>query len=90
MNARPDLVARRKPNTATPVQFNALKHHAVAVGKRMPTDEQVAGAAALLRALPRSCLTPVAQPDEKKAQEELLRDIQRNNGPAVQRNRSRG
>jgi hypothetical protein len=41
----------------------------------MPTDQSLAQAQKLLAALPRSCLTPAIQPDQQKAEQEVLTEV---------------
>jgi len=46
------------------------------VGATMRTSEELAKAQTLLAAVP-SCVTPVDQPDQKAAQQELARALER-------------
>ncbi len=62
----------RQPEFLNAPQFKDMVAVADRAGKSMPTDQQVASASKVLQALPRSCLTPVMQPDQRKAQQELL------------------
>ena len=67
----------RRPPVATPEQFRALQARAAELGKTLPSDASLSGGTQqLLAALPRSCITPVVQPDEQKAREDLARKAQ--------------
>ena len=86
---------RRAP-VAENAEFRQLQDRAVAVGKSMPTDQQLAQSQQLLAALPRSCLTPRDQealPDQRQAQLnilELLRDSRGRTGSGSGTNTSNG
>jgi hypothetical protein len=45
------------------------------VGKTVPTDQSLAQAQQLLAALPRSCLTPAIQPDQQKAEQQVMMEL---------------
>lgn len=60
-----------RPPVATPAEFASLQMRAAQIGKSMPTDEQLANTQQLLQALPRSCLTPVVEPDQIAAQKAI-------------------
>jgi predicted Zn-dependent protease len=65
---------RQRP-VADDAEFRQLQQRAVAVGKNMPTDQQLAQSQQLLAALPRSCLTPRDQealPDQRQAQLNII------------------
>jgi hypothetical protein len=66
----------RRPPIASPEQFKALQARAAELGKTLPSDKSLSGSQELLAALPRSCITPVVQPDEQKAREDLARKAQ--------------
>lgn len=66
----------RKPNVATPAQFEALKRRAIEVGRNMPDDKSLEKAQELLQALPRSCLTPVVQEDQQQAQQRVIAELE--------------
>jgi predicted Zn-dependent protease len=65
----------RQPPIANDSEFKQLQARSVAVGKTMPTDQSLAQAQKLLAALPRSCLTPAIQPDQQKAEQEVLTEV---------------
>ncbi len=67
----------RQPEILPPAQFRQIVAEADRAGKSMPTDKQVASAQKVLSALPRSCLTPVMQPDQREAQRELMDKAQK-------------
>lgn len=63
---------------AGPRDFRDLQARAAMLGKRMPTDEQLAAKSSkILDALPRSCLTPAVFPDQKQAQADLAAEAKR-------------
>lgn len=66
----------RRPPIASPSQFKELQARAARVGKNMPNDESLQKAQLMLAAFP-SCVAPVAQPEQKAAKEELLRDLEK-------------
>jgi predicted Zn-dependent protease len=66
----------RRPPVASPEQFRALQARATELGKTLPSDTSLEGTQELLAALPRSCVSPVVQPDEQKAREDLARKAQ--------------
>jgi predicted Zn-dependent protease len=67
----------RRPPIASPEQFKALQARAAELGKSLPSDATLSpGSQQLLAALPRSCLTPVVQPDEIKARENLAKQAE--------------
>jgi predicted Zn-dependent protease len=67
----------RKPPIASPEQFKALQARAAELGKTLPSDATLSpGSQQLLAALPRSCLTPIVQPDEIKARENLAKQAE--------------
>jgi predicted Zn-dependent protease len=67
----------RKPPVAAGAKFQELQQRSVQVGKSMPSDKTLEGAKELLAALPRSCLTPAVQPDQQKAEQQVLMEKQR-------------
>jgi predicted Zn-dependent protease len=66
---------QRSP-TADGEEFRRLQRRAVEVGRTMPTDKSLQGTQELLRALPRSCLTPAVHEDQIEAQRRLQRDLE--------------
>jgi len=71
----PEASSWRKPPVADAAAFAALKTRAVLVGNAMKTSEQLATAQTLLSAVP-SCVTPEDQPDQKAAQQRLVRALE--------------
>lgn len=71
----PEAAKWRKAPVADIAQFRSLQKRAADVGRNMPSDKTLAGAAELLRALPRSCLTPAVQEDQKQAQKDLQQEL---------------
>ena len=70
----------RKQPVADERELARLKERATEVGRRMPTSESLANAQQLLRAMPRSCLTPRDQealPDQREAQLNIIELLQR-------------
>ena len=68
----PQAKAWRKAPVADTAEFVRLQRRSAAVGAKMPNDETLAGTQTLLRALPRSCLTPAIQEDQKQAEKAVL------------------
>ena len=70
---------RRQP-VAGEREFRQLQARAAQVGRNMPTDQSLAGSQELLRAMPRSCLTPRDQealPDQREAQINIIEALRR-------------
>lgn len=67
----------RQAPVANTSEFRRLQARAAAVGRTMPTDESLRKTQQLLAAMPRSCLTPSIQEDQKKAEMVVMRDIDR-------------
>ena len=70
----------RKQPIAAEGEFRQLQARALQVGKNMPTDQSLAGSQELLRAMPRSCLTPRDQealPDQHEAQLNIIEALRR-------------
>ncbi|MBA3272967.1 MAG: M48 family metalloprotease [Chthoniobacterales bacterium] len=68
----PDAKNWRKPPVANAKTVKQLQARSVAVGKNMPSDKSLENTKELLAALPRSCLTPVIQEDQKTAEEKVM------------------
>ena len=66
----PAAVQWRKPDTASPQQFAALKQRVQQITRSMPNDKTLSQARMLLAAFP-SCVTPVDQPGQKQARASL-------------------
>jgi predicted Zn-dependent protease len=62
---------RRRP-VADPREFEDIKARAREVARNVPSDKTLAAAKLMLQAFP-SCVTPEDQPDQRAAQQELLR-----------------
>ena len=73
----PEAKQWRRPQVASPSRFEELQARSVEVGKSMPSDTSLENAQELLAALPRSCLTPAVQPDQQKAEREVLMERER-------------
>lgn len=73
----PQRVAQyRKPDIATPAQFEEYKRAAIQAAQGIPDDQKVLQAKNLLQALPRSCWIPYEPEDQKQAQEKIVRQVQ--------------
>ena len=77
----------RRPPVATPERFKQFQARAAELGKTLPSDKTLAGSQELLAALPRSCVSPVVQPDEQKARESLAAKARSGAGEAAGRAR---
>ena len=76
----PEAERWRQPPVADARDLDRLKQRATEVGRRMPTSESLANAQTLLRAMPRSCLTPRDQealPDQREAQMSIIEYLER-------------
>ena len=67
-----DAEERRRPPIADRREFEALKDRAREAARDVPSDQTLAAAKLMLQAFP-SCVTPEDQPDQRAAQQELLR-----------------
>jgi predicted Zn-dependent protease len=79
----PEASQWRRPPVAGPAEFRQIQQRAQQLGKNMPTSESLANAQQLLRALPRSCLTPRDQealPDQREAQMNIIEYLERQKG----------
>jgi predicted Zn-dependent protease len=69
----PNAESWRRPPVAGPKRFKELQARAARLGKDLPDDTTLSGTQELLRALPRSCITPMADPpDAVEARERLV------------------
>jgi predicted Zn-dependent protease len=66
----------QRPPIADPQQFAALKARANELAKKLPDDTKLANSQKLAQALPRSCVTPLEQPDAIQAREQLAQQAQ--------------
>ena len=76
----PEASQWRRPPVADGAQFRQMQQRAQEVGRKMPTSESLANAQQLLRAMPRSCLTPRDQealPDQREAQLSIIEYLER-------------
>lgn len=76
----PEAQRWRQPPVANVDELRRLQQRAAEVSRRMPTTESLANAQQLLRAMPRSCLTPRDQealPDQREAQMSIIEYLQR-------------
>lgn len=76
---------RREP-IAERREFAAIQRRAVEAARDLPSDKTLAAAQLMLRSFP-SCVTPEDQPEQKEAQQELLRAIEA--APAQRRRAAR-
>jgi len=67
----------RRPPVATADEFRRLQQRAADLGSRLPDDKSLQQVQKLLAALPRSCLTPTIQPDQKRAEQEMLYEVEK-------------
>ena len=74
---------RREP-IADRREFESLQRAAIEAARDLPSDQTLAKAQLMLRSFP-SCVTPEDQPDQKEAQQQLLRAI---SAPEGQRRRA--
>jgi predicted Zn-dependent protease len=66
----------RRPPVADANEFRRLQDRARDLGATLPDDKSLEQVQKLLSALPRSCLTPSIQPDQKRAEQELLHEVE--------------
>ena len=74
-NLPPEADRWRRPPVASGAEFRRLQQRAEEVGRNMPTDQTLANSQELLRAMPRSCLTPLDQDDKLRDQREAQMNI---------------
>jgi predicted Zn-dependent protease len=74
---------RREP-IADRREFESLQRAAIEAARDLPSDKTLAAAQLMLASFP-SCVTPEDQPEQKKAQQELLRAVE---APPAQRKRA--
>src|SRR5258705_6207955 len=67
----------RRPPVATADEFRRLQQRAADLGSRLPDDKSLQQVQKLLPALPRSCLTPTIKPDQKRAEQEVLYEVEK-------------
>jgi len=84
----------RRPDIANSDEFRRMQQRARDLGARLPDDKSLTQVQQLLAALPRSCLTPAIHEDQKQAEQQLLREVDRQkkrdkNSTARNRNRER-
>jgi beta-barrel assembly-enhancing protease len=83
----------RRPDVASGDEFRRMQQRARELGARLPDDKSLQQVQKLLAALPRSCLTPAIHEDQKRAEQELLVDVERQKrrekNPTAKRNRER-
>ena len=71
----------RRPDIATPAQFDRHKADARDAGKRTADDKSLAKTQQLLTAMPRSCLTPTMPNDQMDAQQQILQQMKQKQAP---------
>ena len=64
--------ARRRPPIADDREFQDIQRRAVAAARNTPDDQSLAKAQLMLQAFP-SCVTPEDQPDQRAAQQRLMK-----------------
>ncbi|HEV8378081.1 MAG TPA: M48 family metalloprotease [Tepidisphaeraceae bacterium] len=83
----------RRPPVASPGEFRQLQQRAKELGARLPDDKSLQQVQKLLAALPRSCITPAIHEDQKRAEQELLYEVEKQKkkekNPNARRNRDR-
>jgi hypothetical protein len=72
----PDARRDLRPPVASGSQFRDIQRRAEEIGRTMPDDKSLAQSQELLQALPRSCLTPAVQEDQKAAQRHLQQELE--------------
>jgi predicted Zn-dependent protease len=77
----PEARRRQRPPIADRREFEDLKQRAVAAARDVPSDQTLAAAQLMLQAFP-SCVTPEDQPDQQRAQRELLQAVGASEGQA--------
>jgi len=65
----------RRPDVASGDEFHRMQQRARDLGARLPDDKSLQQVQKLLAALPRSCLTPAIHEDQKRAEQELLYEV---------------
>ena len=80
-NLPPEAERWQRPPVASGAEFRRLQQRAEEVGRNMPTDQTLANSQELLRAMPRSCLTPLDQDtklrDQREAQMNIIEALKR-------------
>ena len=69
--------AFRRPNIVPDADFRGYLQHAQVTSRSTPDDKSIAKTALMLRAIPRSCLTPINAQDQQDAQQELLKEAKK-------------
>jgi hypothetical protein len=72
----PDRDKWRRPPVANAAKFRQIQDRAARLASSLPSDKTLAQSQELLRALPRSCLTPAIQEDQIQAKKRLQRDLE--------------
>ncbi|HEV8605725.1 MAG TPA: M48 family metalloprotease [Tepidisphaeraceae bacterium] len=67
----------RRPEIASLEEFRRMQQRARELGARLPDDKSLQQVQKLLAALPRSCITPAIHEDQRKAEQELLYEAER-------------
>lgn len=75
-NLPPQAASWRRPNVATPAEFEALKKRSVEIGARMPNDESLAKAQQLLSAFPSCVSAKDNAPEQVQARKEIAASLQ--------------
>lgn len=67
----------RRPDVASTDEFRRMQQRAKELGAHLPDDKSLQQTQKLLQAWSRSCLTPAVHEDQKHAEQELLREVDR-------------
>jgi len=67
----------RRPDVASGDEFHRMQQRAKELGAHMPDDKSLQQVQKLLAALPRSCLTPAIQDDQKRAEQQILNEAEK-------------
>ena len=73
----------RKPTIASDAEFRQYQQQALRDAKNTPDDKSIAKTKLMLAAIPRSCLTPITQPDQEQARQQLLEDLKKQQAEAA-------
>jgi predicted Zn-dependent protease len=67
----------KRPGVESADGFRQLQRRARDLGAKLPDDKSLQQVQKLLTALPRSCLTPAIHEDQKRAEQQLLYEVER-------------
>jgi predicted Zn-dependent protease len=75
----PEARTWRRPPIADDARFRQLQQRAARIGRSMPNDQSLEQAQLMLAAFP-NCVTPEDQPEQKRAQKIIARELRRQQG----------